>query len=192
MELTPDRRISSRRARSPNRSLTMRWQSSKSPSIANAWTLGLPTVVICRRWTSDTRPRGKRMNTSTWDWSANASIAAAPVSPEVAPTIVARAPRCRSTRFIAWPSHCMAKSLNASVGPWKSSSANRLSSICTMGAVAACLKPVYAATVRASISPEPKSPPMKGVMTRTAASAYGNPLRDRIASGRHWGNESGT
>ena len=34
-----------------------------------------------------------------------------------------------STRFIAGPSHCMAKSLNASVGPWKSSSANRLSSI---------------------------------------------------------------
>jgi len=34
----------------------------------------------------------------------------------------------------------MAKSLNASVGPWNSSSRNRLSSIWTSGAVAACRK----------------------------------------------------
>src|ERR1700734_1759596 len=76
------------------------------------------------------------MNTSTWDCSANASIAAAPVSPEVAPMIVALAFRRRKTRFIAWPSHCMAKSLKASVGPWKSSSVNRLLSTCVSGAVA--------------------------------------------------------
>ena len=53
---------------------------------------------------------------------ANASIAAPPVSPEVAPAIVARWPRSASTWSISRASNCIATSLKASVGPWKSSS----------------------------------------------------------------------
>ena len=51
------------------------------------WTLGASTVVIWRRWTSDTRPSGWSMKMSTPARPATASIAAEPVSPLVAPTI---------------------------------------------------------------------------------------------------------
>ncbi len=53
---------------------------------------------------------------------AKASMAAPPVSPEVAPTMVARWPRSASTWSISRASSCIATSLKASVGPWKSSS----------------------------------------------------------------------
>jgi hypothetical protein len=69
---------------------TMSWQSSKVPSRAMQWTFGASTVVIWRRWTSDTRPFGNRMKTSIDGRSRQASIAAEPVSPEVAPTMVTR------------------------------------------------------------------------------------------------------
>ncbi len=68
----------------------MAWQSSKVPSMATAWTFGASTVVIIRRCTSETRPSGKRITTSTWSSPLKASMAAPPVSPEVAPTMVAR------------------------------------------------------------------------------------------------------
>ena len=59
---------------------------------------------------------------STFARPASASIAAEPVSPLVAPTIV----RCWSLsarkRSNTSPSNCSATSLNASVGPWNSSS----------------------------------------------------------------------
>ena len=67
---------------------TKSWQSSKLPSIARLWTLAASTVVIWRRWTSETRPWGWRMKISTRSRSRQASIAAEPVSPEVAPTMV--------------------------------------------------------------------------------------------------------
>jgi hypothetical protein len=41
---------------------------------------------------------------------------------EVAPTMVTRSPRRASAASNSWPISCMAKSLNASVGPWNSSS----------------------------------------------------------------------
>ena len=43
----------------------MSWQSSKVPRTATARTLASGTVVIWRRCTSDTRPSGYRMTTST-------------------------------------------------------------------------------------------------------------------------------
>ena len=46
-----------------------------------------------------------------------ASIAAEPVSPEVAPTMVTRSPRRLRIRSNSRPRICRAKSLNASVGP---------------------------------------------------------------------------
>ena len=56
---------------------------------------------------------------------AKASMAAPPVSPEVAPTMVARCPRSASTWSISRASNCMATSLKASVGPWNSSRMKR-------------------------------------------------------------------
>ena len=56
---------------------------------------------------------------------AQASIAAEPVSPEVAPTMVTRASRAVSTWSNRRPSTCIAMSLKASVGPWNSSCTNR-------------------------------------------------------------------
>ena len=63
-------------------------------------------------------------------------MAAPPVSPEVAATMVTRSPRAASTRSISRASSCMATSLKASVGPWNSSSTHRLRSICTSGVTA--------------------------------------------------------
>ncbi len=60
----------------------------------------------CRRGRSPTTP----------------SIAAEPVSPLVAPTIVTRCPRWSSTWSNRRPTSWSAMSLNASVGPWNSSS----------------------------------------------------------------------
>ena len=72
---------------------------------------------------------------------AQAAIAAEPVSPEVAPTMVIRASRSASTRSNSRPSTCSAMSLNASVGPWNSSWTNSDVSSCTSGTTAGWLKP---------------------------------------------------
>ena len=68
-----------------------------------------------------------------------ASIAAEPVSPEVAPTMVTRRPSRSSTCSNKPPRNCIARSLNASVGPWNSSSAQSACSSCTSGAIAGCV-----------------------------------------------------
>ena len=78
-------------------SFTSAWQSSKLPSTAMACTLAALDVVICRCCTGETRPSGNRMKMSVRSRPAKASIAAPPVSPEVAPTIVARRPCSAST-----------------------------------------------------------------------------------------------
>ena len=54
--------------------------------------------------------------------AAPAPIAADPVSPDVAPTIVTRSPDRPKAAWNNWPINCIAKSLNASVGPWNNSS----------------------------------------------------------------------
>ena len=66
----------------------------------------------------------------------NASIAAAPVSPEVAPITVACAPLRSSARFISRATTCMARSLKASVGPWNSSRMKLFGAIWRKGATA--------------------------------------------------------
>ena len=66
------------------------------------------------------------------------SIAAEPVSPEVAPTIITRSLRAASTWSNSRPTSCRATSLNASVGPWNSSSSHSSGPIWTSGVVAGC------------------------------------------------------
>src|SRR5450759_26455 len=90
---------------------------SKVPSTASACTFESGTVVIMRRCTSEMRPCGNSTTTSTWARPRNASIAAPPVSPEVATTMVVRSPRSRSTWSISRATSCIARSLKASVGP---------------------------------------------------------------------------
>ena len=105
---------------------TNAWQSSKVPSIASACTLASGAVVIIRRCTSEMRPCGNSTTTSTWPRPRNASTAAPPVSPDVATTMVVRSDVCCSTWSISRATNCIARSLKASVGPWNSSSTNRL------------------------------------------------------------------
>ena len=90
--------------------------------MATLCTFGASTVVICRRCTSlhpaggvehDDR-RGCRRPTQ-------ASMAAEPVSPDVATTIVRRSPRRSSSASMSRPTSWRATSLKASVGPWNSS-----------------------------------------------------------------------
>ena len=125
MELTADRRRSARSVASAKRAFTRSWQSSKVPSTARLWTLGESTVVICRRWISLTRPWGCSITISMPARPLVDSMAADPVSPEVAPMIVTRSPRRSISRSNSGPTSCRATSLNARVGPWKSSSSQR-------------------------------------------------------------------
>ena len=87
--------ISWRNGASANIAFTRSWQSSNVPSTAMLATFGAATVVIWRRCTSLMRPCGCRNAMSMRSRPAQASIAAEPVSPEVAPTIVTRASRVR-------------------------------------------------------------------------------------------------
>ena len=91
MEFTPESRSASRKASSANIAFSIAWQSSNVPSMAMLWTLAASAVVICRRCTSETRPAGCRMKMVARSRPRIASMAAEPVSPEVAPTIVVRA-----------------------------------------------------------------------------------------------------
>ncbi len=68
------------------------------------------------------------------------SMAAEPVSPLVAPTIVTRSPRWASTWSNRRPTNCSATSLKASVGPWARSSSHSSVPICTSGVTAGCRK----------------------------------------------------
>ena len=90
MLLMPESCTLSRNAASLNMALTRFWQSSKVPWIERLNTLSASTDVICRRWTSDVRPWGWRMKILARERPRMASIAALPVSPEVAPTMVIR------------------------------------------------------------------------------------------------------
>ena len=121
MLFTAERLWASRNAASLNIALTRSWQSSNVPSTATVWTFGDSTVVICRRWTSLTRPCGYRITMSTFAQFFTPSIAALPVSPLVAPTIITRS--LRAVRIVSnkRPSSCNATSLKARVGPWNSS-----------------------------------------------------------------------
>ena len=132
---------------------------------------GASTPVIWRRCTSDTRPCGYRMKTSTASSPRKASMAAAPVSPEVAPTTVVRRPRRPSTSCIMRPSSCIATSLKASVGPWKISSRNRPASSWLTGTTAGWRKVPQAPSAMARSVPGAKHSPVNGAIRRSATSA---------------------
>ena len=70
---------------------------------------------------------------STWAQPLTPSIAAEPVSPLVAPTIVTRSLRSPRTWSNIRPTSCSATSLNANVGPWNSSSSQWFVSSWTSG-----------------------------------------------------------
>ncbi len=109
IELTAERRCWVRNASSANIALTRAWQSSNVPSMARLWMFCDPTVVIWRRCTSEILPRGCNTTASIDGRSRNASIAAEPVSPEVATTTVTRSPRRDRTVSRGSPqeSHCV-------------------------------------------------------------------------------------
>ena len=65
-----------------------------------------------------------------------ASMAADPVSPEVAPTTVIRLPFAASTWSKSRARICIATSLKASVGPWKSSSSQSFAPVWVSGTTA--------------------------------------------------------
>ena len=117
MEFTAESATSSRKAVSPNAAFTRSWQSSNVPGTDTACALAEFTVLIWRRCTSETRPSGNRMKMSTRCRSRQASMAADPVSPEVAPRMQTRSSRSSSTWSNRRPTSCSATSLNASVGP---------------------------------------------------------------------------
>ena len=68
-------------------------------------------------------------------------MAADPVSPLVAPTMVSRRPERLRLASNSPPISCIATSLNASVGPWKSSSSQSFGAICLSGVRAGWPKP---------------------------------------------------
>ena len=141
MELTAASPISSRRPKSAKSAFTSAWQSSKVPAMATLWTLGSAAHVIWRRCISETLPAGWSTTTESASRPRNASIAAAPVSPEVAARIVAVRPRLANTASSRRATICSAKSLKASVGPWKSSCSQRFGPSWISGAVAGWSKP---------------------------------------------------
>ena len=75
-------------SRSENILLTIFWQSSKFPSIAILKTFFSSTVVIIFLWTDEILLFGWSTKIFKFDLPLIASMAAAPVSPEVATTIL--------------------------------------------------------------------------------------------------------
>ncbi len=84
-------------------------------------------------------------------------------------------------------------SLNASVGPWNSSSDHRFGPSCTSGAIAGCPNPApYASRhSRCSVANGTLSP-TNGCITRAATSAYGRPRMARRSACDRLGQASGT
>ena len=172
MELTAASLCRWRKASSANMAFTRSWQSSKLPSTATLCTLADGTVVIWRRCTSVTRPRGCNTKMSRASRSRQASMAAEPVSPEVAPTIVTRSPRRASSWSNSRPTSCRAMSLKARVGPRNSSMSQIPSSSATSGATSGWSKPAYDSAVSDSKASRSISPATNGHMTSTAVRAY--------------------
>ena len=110
------------------------------------------------------------MTMSTCSQSRTPSIAAEPVSPLVAPTIVIRSLRWPSTWSNSRPTSCRARSLNASVGPWNSSSNHSSGPIWTSGATAGWSNVAYASAHICSSATRvtPPGPVAYGAMTAAA------------------------
>ena len=102
---------------------TRAWQSSNVPSMATACTFGSVAVVIMRRCTSEMRPFGERATASHPLAAAEGfHRCAARVAGGRAQATTTCSLRAASTRSMRRASSCIATSLNASVGPWNSSS----------------------------------------------------------------------
>ena len=146
---------SERNASSANIAFTRSWQSSNVPSTATLCTFGSSTVVICRRWTSLTRPAGCNTTMSRFALPTHAAIAAEPVSPDVATTIVRRSPRRSSSASMSRPTSWSATSLNDSVGPCQSSCTqmSRSASSWTSGHTSLWSKVAYASATRSASTP---------------------------------------
>ena len=89
MEFALEKRMPAGGVSPRNACFTVRWQSSKLPSTAQAATLAPGMAVICRRWISLTPSRGYRTSAAVPGRSRKPFIAAEPVSPDVAVRISA-------------------------------------------------------------------------------------------------------
>ena len=105
------------KAASPDTALTMSWQSSNTPFTARLKMFGSCSENICAVWKGLMRPWGESMKTRMPFFPRIAYSAAEPVSPEVAPRMLSSLPSLASTYSNRFPSSCIARSLNASVGP---------------------------------------------------------------------------
>ena len=86
---------------------------------------------ICAVWNALIFLCGDSMNTRTPVLPRIAYSAALPVSPEVAPRMFSVSPCFASVYSNRLPSNCIAMSLNASVGPFESSSSDSVAPFST-------------------------------------------------------------
>src|SRR4051794_4412793 len=128
---------------------------------------------------------------STWAQRWTASIGADAVSPLVAPTSVTCSPRAPSTWSKSRPTSCRATSLNASVGPWKSSANHWRWSIWTSGTTAGWRNVAYASSHIRARSLGATSSPTNGAITRSATAPYVGAASSTAAGGSS-GHEAGT
>ena len=96
-------------------------KSSELPSAEKTWTFSSKTVVICRSCTLEQAPLGKTQMISIFLDLRTLSIAALPVSPEVATITVTWLHFFLLKYSINWATQVSDRSLNASVGPCQSS-----------------------------------------------------------------------
>ena len=83
-------------------------------------------------------------------------------------------------------------SLNASVGPWNSSSSQWFGPSCASGATAACPNPAYAASTIERSAGGSMLSPVKRETIAWATSAYARPRNDASSSRVRVGHRSGT
>ena len=101
------------------------------------WMFASCRLNICACWNALMRPCGESMKTRMPCLPRIAYSAALPVSPEVAPRMLSVSPRRASSYSNRLPSNCIAMSLNASVGPFDSSSSDSGAPFSTPSASAA-------------------------------------------------------
>ena len=111
------------------------------------------------------------INKSTEAKPLKASIAAEPVSPDVAPTMVTFSPRRFNATSNIWPINCIATSLNANVGPWNNSNKKWFSESWTIGHFALCEKPAYADLIILLNSSSENVSPTNGFIILNATSS---------------------
>jgi len=121
MLLADVNRRAARSAGSAMAAFTSRWQSSNAPRTAKARTFP-PHAVNCFSCRGDTIPAGYSTATSTPGRPWNAAATAPPVSPDVATRMVSGRASPPRRRNMSAARKRAPTSLNAAVGPWKSSS----------------------------------------------------------------------